>query len=222
MPHDVRREQLVRAGLELLGRRPYDQVSIGEIAAAAGISKGLLYHYFPTKTDFVAAVLVASRDELTRLLSAVAALPPAERLSESLATFLDYAEDHAAGYLAVARARGGANVAIRAVLKEGRRERVRALVRLAAALADVPPEELLAPVLESALEGWLAFTDAVVVRWLERGDLTRREAHLLLEAGLLGALESAGAADPRPAFARLSEAAAELRARRALAPSATP
>ena len=40
------------AGARLLGARPFDEVSIEEIAAAAGVSKGLLYHYFPTKKDF--------------------------------------------------------------------------------------------------------------------------------------------------------------------------
>jgi AcrR family transcriptional regulator len=69
LPHDERREQLVALGLELLGRTPHDQVSIGEIARAAGISKGLLYHYFPTKSDFVVAVLRASRDELERRMA---------------------------------------------------------------------------------------------------------------------------------------------------------
>jgi len=46
-----------RSASLLAGRRPYDEVSIGEIAAAAGVSKGLLYHYFPTKKDFVPAAL---------------------------------------------------------------------------------------------------------------------------------------------------------------------
>jgi len=52
-----RREQLLAAGAELLGRRPYDEVSLEEIAAAAGVSKSLLYHYFPTKTDYLLASL---------------------------------------------------------------------------------------------------------------------------------------------------------------------
>src|ERR1700712_4373823 len=61
---DARREQLVGLGLELLGRTQPDQVSIEAIAKAAGISKGLLYHYFPTKSDFVVAVLRESRGQL--------------------------------------------------------------------------------------------------------------------------------------------------------------
>jgi AcrR family transcriptional regulator len=46
---DERRTQLVELGLEHFGERAYDDVSIDAIAEAAGISKGLLYHYFPTK-----------------------------------------------------------------------------------------------------------------------------------------------------------------------------
>ena len=54
---DERREQLVRLGVDIFSERPYDEVSIDEIAAAAGISKGLLYHYFPSKRDFYVAVV---------------------------------------------------------------------------------------------------------------------------------------------------------------------
>ena len=54
---DERRRQLVELGLDLFGSRSYDEVSIDELAAAAGISKGLLYHYFPTKRDFYVATV---------------------------------------------------------------------------------------------------------------------------------------------------------------------
>src|SRR6266480_4589396 len=54
---DVRRQQLVEIGSELFAKRPYDEVWVEEIAAAAGVSRGLLYHYFPTKRDFFVAVV---------------------------------------------------------------------------------------------------------------------------------------------------------------------
>src|SRR5688572_23935942 len=49
---DERRTQLLDLGRELFNTRPFDDISIDEIAAAAGISKGLLYHYFPSKRHF--------------------------------------------------------------------------------------------------------------------------------------------------------------------------
>ena len=202
-------------GLELLGRTPHDQVSIGEIARAAGISKGLLYHYFPTKSDFVVSVLRASRDELERRMAPDLSVPMSagERLDASIDAFLAYVEDRATGFLAVARAREGDDEAIRNVLQEGRRRRVSAMVEFAAALAAVPRAEVESPALEAAIEGWLAFCEGVVVRWLAGRDLPREDVLHLLRQNLLAVYESVAGVDARPAVARLAEAAGRLAAR---------
>ena len=73
---DARREQLLASGARLLATRPYDEVSIEEIARAAGVSKGLLYHYFPTKKDFLIAALERGQDELAALTAPDPDLPP--------------------------------------------------------------------------------------------------------------------------------------------------
>lgn len=208
LTHEERRAQLVRLGLELLGERPYDQVSIGALAQAAGISKGLLYHYFPTKSDFVVAVLRESRDELDARMAPDPSLGVGERLDASLDAFLGYVAEHAPGYLAVVRARGGEDVAIRNVLEEGRRGRVARLVALAASLAGEPREAVDGPPLQAALEGWLGFCEAAVVRWLREEGLEREQVHHLIRQALLAALQSVAAIDVRPALARLAEAAA--------------
>jgi AcrR family transcriptional regulator len=215
LPHDERREQLVRLGLELLGRTPHDQVSIGEIARAAGISKGLLYHYFPTKSDFVVAVLRASREELERRMAPDHSVSATvgERLDASIDAFLAYVEDHAAGYLAIARARAGDDEAIRDVLSEGRRRRVSAMVEFAAALAAAPRAEVESPALEAAIEGWLSFCEGVVVRWLAGRELPREDVLHLVRQNLLAVYESVAGVDARPAVARLAEAAGRLAAR---------
>jgi AcrR family transcriptional regulator len=61
---EERRKQLVALGIELFAERTYDDVSIDELAHAAGISKGLLYHYFPTKRDFYIATVKQAAQEL--------------------------------------------------------------------------------------------------------------------------------------------------------------
>jgi AcrR family transcriptional regulator len=64
---DARRAQLVALGLRMLSTRPLDKVAIDDIAAEAGISRGLLFHYFPTKRDFhVAVARAAAADLLAR------------------------------------------------------------------------------------------------------------------------------------------------------------
>jgi AcrR family transcriptional regulator len=214
---DARREQLVELGLELLGRTPQEQVSIEAIARAAGISKGLLYHYFPTKSDFVVAVLRRSRAELERRMAepaAAAGLTIGERLDASIDGFLGYVSEHAIGFEAIARARGGEDEQVKAVIAENRGKRVEAMVVFAAALAQADRSEIETPALWVALEGWLAFCEGVVAQWLAGAQpVERATVRHLIRANLLGVLRTAAELDPAsPAAARLSHAAAELAA----------
>src|SRR5690349_23629283 len=103
MSTEDRREQLLSAGVKLLQRRPHTDVSIEEIAEAAGVSKGLLYHYFPTKGDFIVAALERGQRELAERLAPDPSLPPVQRLDASLDAFLDYVEEHPAAFASIFR-----------------------------------------------------------------------------------------------------------------------
>jgi AcrR family transcriptional regulator len=70
-PQD-RRAELLALGAEVFGKRPYDEVRIDEIAERAGVSRALMYHYFPDKRAFFAAVV---KDEAVRLYEATNHLP---------------------------------------------------------------------------------------------------------------------------------------------------
>ena len=201
-------------GLELLGRTPQEQVSIEAIARAAGISKGLLYHYFPTKSDFVVAVLRRSRAELERRMAppaSAAGLTIGERLDASIDGFLGYVSEHAIGFEAIARARGGEDEQVKAVIAENRAKQVDAMVVFAAALAQSDRSAIETPALRVALEGWLAFCEGVVGQWLDAhaSRSTRPAVRHLIRANLLGVLQAAAALDPAsPAATRLARAAA--------------
>ncbi len=65
---DERRQQLLDLGLELFSQRPFEDISVEDIADAAGISRGLLYHYFPSKRDFYVAVVRVAAAELRALI----------------------------------------------------------------------------------------------------------------------------------------------------------
>lgn len=194
MSTDARREQLLTAGTGLLGRRPYNEVSIEEIAAAAGVSKGLLYHYFPTKKDFVIAALRRGEDELGELTAPDPDLPPAEQLTAGLDRFLDFVEDHAAAYMAIFRSRGGGDPEIEATLEVNRQLRLNALIDSLASWEAAPVRVERTPLLETALQGWIFFVEGAVLRWLERRDIGRGELRRLLQQALTGSLVSASAA----------------------------
>jgi AcrR family transcriptional regulator len=61
---DDRRAELLALGAEVFGLRPYDEVRIDEIAERAGVSRALMYHYFPDKRAFFAAVVKGQADQL--------------------------------------------------------------------------------------------------------------------------------------------------------------
>jgi AcrR family transcriptional regulator len=181
---DERREHLLHVGVELVGRHGTADISIEEIARAAGVSKGLLYHYFPTKTDFFLAVLARSQAEMDQAVVRDRRLTPLEQFDRNLDGFLGFVDAHAEGYLAVVNARGRER-RVQQLVEERRRRRVDELVALAAVLEDAPREVVRTPLLVAAIEGWIGFTEGVIVRWLNDRELSREEVHELLRTVLL-------------------------------------
>ena len=189
---DVRRQQLVALGVEMFSERPFDDVSIGDIAVAAGISKGLLYHYFPSKRDFYVAVVRHSADEMEAITETDPRLAPLERLSVGLDRYLDYVDTHARGYATVLRAGIGSDPEVAAIV-----ERVRAAMA-SRILDDLAGEDTVAPAVRIAVRGWVGFTEAAVLDWLEHRDLT----HDQLRELLIRALRRVVAAAHRESVAR--------------------
>lgn len=189
---DERREHLLHVGVELLGRHGTADISIEEIARTAGVSKGLLYHYFPTKNDFFLAVLARSQAEMDQELVRDPGLSALERFDRNLDGFLRFVDAHAEGYLAVVNARGR-EPRVQQLVEERRRRRVDELVALAAVLVDVPRDAVRTPLLVAAIEGWIGFTEGVILRWLRDREISPEDVHELLRGALL---EAFGAALP--------------------------
>jgi AcrR family transcriptional regulator len=191
---DARREQLVALGIDIFSERPFDEVSIDDIAAAAGISKGLLYHYFPSKRDFYVAVIRSAADEMQALTEPDPALEPRERLAAALERYLEYVETHARGYATVLRAGIGSDPAVAEIVEEVRGAMV---ARLLDDLPAVPAGEEPPVALRVAVRGWVGFVEAASLDWLEHRGLARADLREMLIAALGGAVSAAAGADPR-------------------------
>jgi AcrR family transcriptional regulator len=187
-----RREQLLTAGVALLSQRSHEEVSIEDIAAVAGVSKGLLYHYFPTKKDFILAALERGQRKLAERLRPDPNLPPEAQLDASLGGFLDYVEENATAFRAIFRGIDG-DAEIMATLEAGRAEQMRTLMEALAGWEAAPISTAPSPALETAVQGWLFFVEGAVLRWLEHGGLDRQQLTLLLKTALGGAVMAAAA-----------------------------
>ncbi|MEV0322884.1 TetR/AcrR family transcriptional regulator [Streptomyces sp. NPDC050658] len=185
---EERREQLLTVGARLFAENPYDDVWIERVAEIAGVSRGLLYHYFPTKSDFFAAVVQRESRRMLRLTAAVPGMPVREQVATGLDTFLAYAEAHAEGFRAFHRAEATGDPAAREVYRECLAAQEHQILEALAADPDAGAGLRDAPTLRLAVRGWLAFMVAVCLEWLERRELSREQVRDLCARALLGAI----------------------------------
>ena len=178
---DERRRQLLETGARVFTEHAYDEVSMASVAREAGISKGLLYHYFPSKRDFFVATLEAAAGELAALTETDASEPPLAQLEKSLDAYLAWIEENSQSYRKLIESAANSDDA-RAIVNRVRSETVD---RMLGALGSDKPA------LRTALHGWLWSIDGATLDWLERRDLERDELRELLVAGFASAVERA-------------------------------
>jgi AcrR family transcriptional regulator len=184
LPLDERRRRLLELGAELFARHSYDELSMAGIARQAGISKALLYHYFPSKRDYFAATLQEAAVEVARRTEPDPGLPPLEALAASLDAFLAWIEENPVAYRKLIH-EAAAVPEVRALVDEVR-DRTSARILDGLGAGDPP-----APAVRAAARGGLWFMDGAVLDWLEHGDLDRRELRDFLLGVLTGALRAA-------------------------------
>lgn len=187
---DERRAQLLELGLQLFSDHSYDELGVDDIARAAGISKGLLYHYFPSKRDYyVEVVRRAAGELLARTDGAPHAEVSVEALRGALDAYLDFVDQHARSYVALVRGGIGSDPEVVQLLEATRRTLTERIVSRIS--ADEPP-----PLLRLALRGWIGLVESASLDWLDRREVPREQLRGLLEQMLLATIVAAGVDPP--------------------------
>lgn len=181
---DERRRQLLASAIVLFAAHGYDELSMAKIAREAGVSKALLYHYFPNKRDLFEATLAHGAEEHLARTRPDPDSPPAEQFNRSLEAFLTWIESNPGAYEKLMRSAGVPEV--RELIDRVREETAQRI------LARVATDGVSSPQLRAAVRGWLWFMDGVCLDWVRESDMARAEVHGLLLGGLLGALTAAG------------------------------
>ncbi|MGN5381556.1 TetR family transcriptional regulator [Streptomyces sp. MUSC 14] len=183
-----RREQLLSVGAKLFSESPYDEVWIEQVAEIAGVSRGLLYHYFPTKRDFFAAVVERESERMLHMTAAVPGVPVREQLAAGLDTYLGYVRAHAHGFRAFHRADAAGDQAVRRVYQRALAAQEEQILAALAADPEFGAAFETAPQVRLAVRGWLAFTTAVCLEWLREGELGQGQVRDLCARALLGVI----------------------------------
>src|SRR5947209_4307701 len=92
---DERRRQLLDAGAALFAEQAYEEISMRDIAKAAGVSKPLLYHYFRSKTELFKAAVAEHAAELQAAIEPGGEAAALEQLARSLDKYLEWIETNA-------------------------------------------------------------------------------------------------------------------------------
>jgi len=189
MPVDERRRQLLELGAQLFARHSYAELSMADIAREAGISKALLYHYFPSKQELFVATLQEAAEEVRERTEPDPSLPPAEALANSLDAFLEWVERNELAYRKLLESAGSVPE-VGALIAE---VRDRTSARILEGVGAAPT-----PQMRAAARAWLWFVDGAILDWLEHRDLDRAELGRFLLDALAGAFSAAGAAEVLP------------------------
>ena len=181
-----RRAQLTEIGLELLADRPIHELALDEVAERAGISRTLLFHYFPSKSDYYAAVVEHAGQRLLSARRAIAEAPadsvpadsapedsaPAERVRSLVEGYLRLVEGSRDLYIRLVRGAAGGDPAVIATIDDLRT----ALIPVWVAAAGWPPATADDPMVSLLIRGWLVGLEEVALAWnprlVARSDLT--------------------------------------------------
>jgi len=164
-----RRHQLITLGTRMLRERALEDISIGEIAAQAGISRGLLFHYFSSKQDFQLAIVANANAELLARTTPDRTLGLGAMLRDAVRRYVDYVSENRTSYLALLRRPAGAELM---ALADATRA---ALATRILAELPLPQDDPVRPRLALVARGWIAFVEEVTLSWLSAETITREQ-----------------------------------------------
>ena len=167
-----RRAQLVEIGLELLPTTPVQELTIDEVARRAGISRSLLFHYFPSKRDYYTAVTRAAADLLRTHVLPEDGTPLAGELPGMLDRFVGWVETYRESYVAFVRGAGGGDPWVAEVYEETRERLVEVAFAALGITGDAAARQL--------VRAWFAFTEDLVIQWTREPTMSRPELLALL------------------------------------------
>lgn len=162
---DERRTQLLVHALGLFANRPPEDVSLDDVAVSAGVSRPLVYRYFPGgKQQLYESALRSAADELEQCFNEPQTGPLTTRLSRALDRYLAFVDGHDAGFMALLQ--GGSVVETSrtsAIVDEVRRNAAEQI------LTHLGTDGRPGTRLSMAVRTWIAAVEAASLIWLDEG-----------------------------------------------------
>ena len=183
---DERREQILNCAINLFGERPYAAVSTTELAAEAGVTRGLIHHYFGTKRGLYLEVVRA----MVLVPDPFGAVPASGSLStrveRSVDWFLDSVGTHRKTFVAVTGAEGvGGDPEIERILAEADDIAAQTVLTIVGvgSLASANERE------RAIIRAYGSLVKGAVREWVREEALNREEVRMLLVHALIAIVQ---------------------------------
>ena len=173
MPPAERRAQIVAAALEHFAAHPEEEVGLEDLAAAAGVTRNLLYRYFESKSDLHHEAVLEAVRRLAVLMDTDQSRPLSRKLPRNIAMWVEAAAGDDPAMRIVLRAGSSQDPAVAQVARAAREALARAIAFNHLGTRDPSPAVL------AALDGYLALAERLIGRWRE-GDLDRAQLERVL------------------------------------------
>jgi AcrR family transcriptional regulator len=180
LPPGERREQLIDAALAVAARDGHENVAFEAVAKQAGVTRNLVYHYFPGgRQELLEAAVHRAGEELSSGWLTDTSVPLPERLAANLNRMMDHAAEPTDAWVLYRQSRGIIDPRLLQIAR-GYRERVISMIALNQLGNSKPP-----PIVHTAIDGLLAYVETVVETALAEG--VERERVIAIVAPALSA-----------------------------------
>ncbi|GAB2837995.1 TetR/AcrR family transcriptional regulator [Actinocorallia aurea] len=190
MSPEHRKQALIDAALELFGSAAPERVTMEDVAAHAQVSRALVYRYFSNIEEIHVAALRTSVDDLVGRIRREREGDLLTHLQDTIGEFVAFAEEHAAGYIALLR--GGSVIATSETAAMVDEARHAAVAEVLARLEIAEPS----PFLLLTLRCWVAACEGALLTWLQERTLAREELVPWLSGQLVAMIAATAGHDP--------------------------
>ncbi|TFC06300.1 TetR/AcrR family transcriptional regulator [Cryobacterium mannosilyticum] len=155
---EQRRAQLVSIGVASLAGHPLESLTMEYLSAEAGVSRGLLFHYFVSKKGMHREVVRTARDSMLRATKPSADLPPDDRLRDTLERIVRFVRDHRGTFYSLVRGVASGDTEVRDVVDQARALQAQRVIDVLLELG-FPDSDML----RIAMRSWVAFVEEILV-----------------------------------------------------------
>lgn len=180
---EERRTQLLELGVRLFSSRPIEDISIDLVMEGAGVSRGLIYHYFDGLQGYREALVQYAADDLFRQTAPPPGGEPMERLAACVAAYVDYVAANETGYRSLVAAAASGNEVMRRVYES-------TFEAMGDRFFEEGAEDIVgsSPAVRLVIRGWQAMAEELALAWCADPSSMGRDRLLALITDSLPAL----------------------------------